>query len=242
MFNRDYSILLPIDHTLNSNWPTYDRNTKQDCQDRLADIISGFNSGETVKGVLNLPFIAQGSDPSTVTDQIQLYAKAVSTKTELFTKNEDGTVTQITSGGALNVTAAAMLAAVGPLIYPVGSYYSNDSVSTNPATLFGFGTWVAVAGRCIVGFDSGQTEFDSAGEEGGEKTHLLTGAESGLKDHTHNIATNKFTDQGTVVANTNNGDAFSRNIATAGSGSSDASSAHNNLQPFRVAYIWRRTA
>lgn len=100
-FTRDYSIVLPIDHTLNAAWPGNDRNIKQDVQDRLADIVSGFNAGETVKGILNLPFIA-GSNPSTVTDQIQLFAKVVSTKTELFIKDEDGNVFQITDTGKLN--------------------------------------------------------------------------------------------------------------------------------------------
>ena len=53
-------------------------------------------------------------------------------------------------------------------LHPVGSIYINASNSTNPATLFGFGTWVAFgAGRVPVGFDASNALFDSAEETGG---------------------------------------------------------------------------
>ncbi len=52
---------------------------------------------------------------------------------------------------------------------PVGTIY-HSYVSTNPATLFGFGTWVSVAvGKVLVGIDPAQAEFDVLGETGGEK-------------------------------------------------------------------------
>ena len=41
-------------------------------------------------------------------------------------------------------------------------------------------------GRVPVGFDSGQTEFDSLGESGGAKTHTLTTAEMPSHTHTQN--------------------------------------------------------
>lgn len=97
-YTRDWSNSTPVDHTLVSNVPTSIRNVKTDVSDRIATIISGFVAGETVFGILNLPFIAV-SAPSTVTDQIQLYAKAVAGKTELFFKDEDGNERQLTSGG-----------------------------------------------------------------------------------------------------------------------------------------------
>lgn len=100
-FSRDYDTSSPVDHTLNSSWPGKDRSIKVDVADRLSAIISGFVSGETVKGVLALPFIAV-SKPSTITDQIQLYGKVVSTKTELHAVDEDGNEIQITNAGALN--------------------------------------------------------------------------------------------------------------------------------------------
>src|SRR5688572_5392751 len=63
--------------------------------------------------------------------------------------------------------------------WPIGSVFI-AVVATNPGTLLGFGTWVAFgAGRMLVGFDSGQTEFDTVEETGGAKTVTLTAAQSG---------------------------------------------------------------
>jgi microcystin-dependent protein len=69
--------------------------------------------------------------------------------------------------------------------WPVGSIYLSISDS-NPATIFGGGTWVRFAeGRVIIGVDSGQTEFDTVEETGGEKTHILSTGE--LPNHYHQI-------------------------------------------------------
>ena len=68
--------------------------------------------------------------------------------------------------------------------YPVGSIYMNASVSTNPATLLGFGTWAAFgAGRMPIGINSGDSDFDTLEETGGAKTHTL--AETNLPSHKH---------------------------------------------------------
>lgn len=56
-------------------------------------------------------------------------------------------------------------------LYPVGSIYENASVSTNPATLLGFGTWSSLgAGRVTVGAGGSY----SAGATGGSETVTLT--------------------------------------------------------------------
>jgi microcystin-dependent protein len=70
--------------------------------------------------------------------------------------------------------------------YPVGSIYMNASNSTNPSTLLGFGTWVSFgAGRVLVGIDGSQSEFNSIGETGGYKTHVLTTSQ--IPSHTHSV-------------------------------------------------------
>ena len=70
-------------------------------------------------------------------------------------------------------------------LYPVGSIYMNATNSTNPATLFGFGTWVAFgAGRVPVGFDSGNPLFDSAEETGGSANAIVVS-----HDHTYSATT-----------------------------------------------------
>ena len=131
-------------------------------------------------------------------------------------------------------------------VYPVGSIYINAAVSTNPGTLLGFGTWVAFGtGRTMVGLDAAQTEFDTLVKEGGAKTHQLT--ESELPSHYHLSgygadATPRYgTTTGLSSARIDNdGDSyFSTSAAHTSSTGSD--SAHNNLQPYIVVYMWKRT-
>lgn len=56
------------------------------------------------------------------------------------------------------------------LIYPVDSLYLSFS-NTDPSTVLGFGTWSKIEGKFLVGVDSGDTDFDNAGETGGSKSH-----------------------------------------------------------------------
>ena len=73
-------------------------------------------------------------------------------------------------------------------VYPIGSIYMS-TVSTNPATLFGFGTWEAMpAGRVLLaqGKSSWGTTYN-AGSTGGEATHQLTVGE--LPSHGHTAST-----------------------------------------------------
>lgn len=160
-----------------------------------------------------------------------------------------------TSMGAGGTDKKITLGTLFDFFHPVGSYYFNGAVTTSPVTLFGSsGTWVAVAGVGIMGYDAGQTEFNTLLKTGGEKTHLLTGAESGEKGHNHtqdphnHFAYNYNQGQSIVRADGNGsgqagggtiGSTTATNQAVA---TSDASQAHNNLQPYEVAAMWRRTA
>jgi len=85
-------------------------------------------------------------------------------------------------------------------------------------------------GKTSVGFNAAEAEFDALGETGGEKTHLLTAAESGLPAHTHTAY---------VTANGTTGvGAYAFTGSTPGqpgilaNSAANASSAHNNLQPY----------
>ena len=145
-------------------------------------------------------------------------------------------------------------------IYPVGCIYTT-TVATNPATVFGFGTWGAFgSGRVLVGLDSGQTEFDTVEETGGAKDVTLTAAQSGLPQHTHvqnahshNIGQVRDATTGGVTTNiaktvdtsstagtstpTDNATAVNQNA-----GPLAAAEAHTNLQPYIVVYFFKRTA
>ena len=128
-------------------------------------------------------------------------------------------------------------------VYPVGSIYINAAVSTNPGTLLGFGTWVAFgSGRTMVGLDAAQTEFNTLEETGGAKTHTLTLSE--IPSHRHEVGSKDSTagDGGAFneefveqYGDTTNGPAVPTSYQGGGS-------AHNNLQPYIVVYMWKRTA
>lgn len=130
---------------------------------------------------------------------------------------------------AKTTQAAALLAA-----WPIGSIYTSIA-ATNPSTLFG-GNWEAFgAGRVMVGLDSGDTDFDTSEEIGGAKTHALTIAEMPAHSHTYTLENTR----GTGSPGAGNGDSsFSTpSTSTVGSGT-----AHNNVQPYIVVYMFKRIA
>ena len=125
-------------------------------------------------------------------------------------------------------------------IYPVGSVYINASNPTNAGTLLGFGTWAAFGtGRVPVGIDATDTDFDTAEETGGVKTHSLTTAE--LPSHNHTIDIPSSQNGGGYNAHSLFPDGSSSNeqLTTNSTGSG---SAHTNVQPYIVVYMWKRTA
>jgi hypothetical protein len=109
-----------------------------------------------------------------------------------------GTPTAPTASASTDTTQIATTAFVRDvmeLLHPVGSIYIS-TVSTNPNTLFGFGTWTAFgAGKVIVGQDTGDSSFNTLEETGGSKdatlvSHSHTGSVSGTTNtdtHNHTI-------------------------------------------------------
>lgn len=74
--------------------------------------------------------------------------------------------------------------------YPVGSVFI-AVVDTNPATLLGYGTWSAIgAGRVLVGYDSGDADFNAAEKTGGAKTVACAGSNANESAHTHSVTSN----------------------------------------------------
>src|SRR3990167_4034975 len=194
------------------------------------------------------------------------------------------------------------------LVYPVGSIYASI-VSTNPATLFGFGTWAAfAAGRVLVGLDATDPDFDTSEETGGAKTVAAVGTNSvptftgsalgthahaytDIVQHTHAVnitdgghnhtqnshnhtqdahshtqastttatgsTSNRLgtNDTSSTAVNTGNATATNQNTtatnqnatatnqaATATNQNTGGDGAHNNVQPYVVVYLWKRTA
>ena len=159
--------------------------------------------------------------------------------------------TATTQSAGDNSTKVATTAYVGnsvALAYPVGSIYINASVSTNPATLFGFGTWAAFgAGRVMVGLNAGDSLFDTLEETGGSKDAVVVSHTHSVSDpgHNHTIGfQNNTIDQNSGSAGLARQGTSSTSTASTGiSINSTGDSATNaNLQPYIVVYMWKRTA
>jgi hypothetical protein len=151
---------------------------------------------------------------------------------------------------AIAAAVSASEAATKQALYPVGSIYVNATVDTNPASLLGFGTWVAFGdGRVLVGQNTSDTVFDTLGETGGSKdaivvSHTHTATDLG---HSHGIPSHNGWANGDNLDGTADGgyrnDKTSRtgyaNISVSTTGSSGTNA---NLQPYVVVKMWKRTA
>ena len=138
-----------------------------------------------------------------------------------------------------SVSKEKLQAEVYESLYPIGSMYVNFTDSTNPATLLGFGVWTQIAGRVIVGYDATQTEFNAAEKTGGHKK---------MQAHTHQFLYNgnPWNDGYTGDINTGGGLRWTAGYQNFGSnqikiGSTGAGDSEN-LQPYIVAYVWKRTS
>lgn len=133
-------------------------------------------------------------------------------------------------------------------MYPVGSIYSNISVGTNPNTLFGFGTWVAITGRVVVGLDAADAAFDTAGETGGSKDAIVVSHTHSVTDpgHTHNYTKLSLISGTSSGPDANWWSSSTQATTSATTGisidSAGSSATNANLQPYVVAYVWKRTA
>ena len=130
-------------------------------------------------------------------------------------------------------------------IYPVGAIYLS-TVSTSPASLFG-GTWEQLENRFLLGAGSSY----SAGATGGEETHKLTRDEM-PSHYGHGY------DYYNWIGKGNAGGKYLSTLSSfgdAGRGwdiydgeyhpattSLGGDQPHNNMPPYLVVYIWKRTA
>jgi hypothetical protein len=168
------------------------------------------------------------------------------------------------------LATTAFVQAALQALHPVGSIYT-ATVSTNPNTLFGFGTWTAyAAGRVLIGNGGGF----SAGATGGS-------ADATLVSHSHTLSSGTFSGSTSTASLTGTFQAgkppfasgivsqvsttvFGSGTGAQSSGSEyniDASHSHSfsgsltgststegssgtnaNLQPYIVVYMWQRTA
>ena len=120
-------------------------------------------------------------------------------------------------------------------IYPIGRGFI-DFTNTDFSNYLGF-TWErTLVGLTPVGLDTSQTEFNTIGKTGGEKTHTLTIEE--MPKHRHGIRTSSSS--GGQVDNMPWGAAQA--TQTTSTEYSGGSQPHNNLQPYQVVAYWKRVA
>jgi hypothetical protein len=150
------------------------------------------------------------------------------TTAKVVNSNADAAV--YTAGSGIDITSNV----ISSRAFPVGAIYTSIT-GVNPATELGYGTWSAFgAGRVLVGYDSGQTEFDTVEEAGGAKTHTLTVDE--MPAHSHGVAYNLSAGTGSARNSVFSSGTVSNTQSTGGG------QAHNNLQPYIVVHFWKRTA
>lgn len=118
-------------------------------------------------------------------------------------------------------------------LHPVGSIYQSTD-STDPSTLFG-GTWERIKDRFLLA--AGDTF--AAGKTGGEASHTLTADEIPEIKMSY-----QYTGQSTVIGT----DAIrlydvngQPNQYTGPQSSNCGGKAHNNMPPYLVVYMWKRT-
>jgi len=207
--------------------------------------------------------IVKGTEIDTEFNNIQT---AIATKADLASPTFTGSpvlptgttgVTQSSSDDTTKLATTAFVQDVADVVksalFPVGAIYT-ATVSTNPATLLGFGTWTAFgAGRVLIGNGGGF----SAGATGGSADAIVV-------SHTHTGTTNSSnpTANGRLDGNTLGSGTPSNypvpTTTTTGSpvpwnplnahthtfttDSSGVSGTNANLPPYIVVYMWQRTA
>jgi hypothetical protein len=152
----------------------------------------------------------------------------------------------------------------GSEAFPVGSVFLSV-VSTNPATLLGYGTWSAFGqGRMVLGWNTGDTDEAT----GGAATHVHA-EHTGVPSHTHvvtvtdpehahvensnNATTGGLRGWGAPDTSTNTSQATGYSTAAAATGitattaapAGAAAQTHDsvsNLPPYVIVRMWKRTA
>jgi len=208
------------------------------------DSLSTGDPGKLIKG-------------SEIDAEYSAIATAITSKADTASPTFTGTPSAPTAASGTSSTQLATTAFVQAALaaaYPVGSIYTNATVSTNPATLLGFGTWSAFgAGRVAIG-DDGSSFL--AGATGGSAdaivvshthTATTTSTDSG-HTHTYNQPTSKLPQSGSdtqcyvSAGSTNTGTGYANITSSTTVNSTGSSGTNANLQPYVVVYMWKRTA
>lgn len=144
------------------------------------------------------------------------------------------------------------------LCFHVGYVYES-TVATNPADLFGFGTWTLLGpGRTVVCVDVSDPDFDAARKTLGSKTHVITTGQ--LPPHNHPVTdtghshlTQRYPtatggNSGFTIDTSMSGTPTNNTLPTASAttgisiGNTGGGAAIPIVQPSIALYRWERTA
>lgn len=204
--------------------------------------------------------IVKGTEIDTEFNSI---ATAVASKSDLSSPTFTGTptlptgtiaVTQSSSNSSTAIATTAFVQSVAQVLFPIGSIYT-ATVSTNPATLLGFGTWTAFgAGRTIIGNGGGYTAGNTGGSADAVVVSHTHTATSTVTDPTHRhnayyLSTAAFAQFAGGGANSGNASNTTTEYASTGitvatsiaSATGGVSGTNANLPPYVVVYMWQRT-
>jgi hypothetical protein len=188
-------------------------------------------------------------------------AIAVATKADLSSPTFTGTptlptgtiaTTQSFGNSTTALATTAFVQAALQILHPIGSIYT-ATVSTNPGTLLGFGTWATFgSGRMLISQDATYT----AGSTGGFATttlitanlpshsHTFTG--NALPSHSHSYTTpvGGFTLSGSGGTGSDPGTTggASGGTPTGTIGNTGSGTAVTTISPYIAVYMWQRTA
>ena len=210
----------------------------------LTGVLAVVNGGTGVTTSTGTGSVVLNTSPTLVTPALGTPASGTldncTSNTETFGTNN----TQL-------ATTAFVQAALQAL-HPVGSIYT-ATVSTNPGTLFGFGTWVAYgAGRVLVGVGGGF----SAGAEGGSADAVVVShnhtASSSVSDPGHAHTYERPQGQVGYTQGGSQSVPYPQSVSTSTASTgitvtttntaAGVSGTNANLQPYVVVYMWNRTA
>jgi microcystin-dependent protein len=228
------------------------------------DIIDATNYVSSLTLGAALPVTSGGTGVTTSTGS---GANVLGTSPTIASPALTGTPTAPTASVGTNTTQIATTAFVTAGIqaaYPVGSIYIS-TVSTNPNTLFGFGTWVTYgSGRVLISQDGTYT----AGSTGGSATttlieanlpshsHSATFTGTALGTHQHYVGSNDSrtepggdpTQEFIRSYNEGNGPKAYTDPLSAGTpagsvsvGNTGSGTSFSNLPPYIAVYMWNRT-
>lgn len=216
----------------------------------LKDGLSTGDPGKVIKG-------------SEIDAEYTAIASAVASKADINSPTFTGTPT-LPSGtiattvadntdSSTKIATTAFVQSVKTLVlqsvFPVGAIYTSYNVSTDPATVLGFGTWSAIEGKTLVAYQSGDSDFGTAGGTGGSKDAVVVEHNHTITDPGHNHTVSTYASSTPTSGNPVVPLLYTtttRTTSTSTTGitinNEGVSGTGKNLQPYVTVHMWRRTA